>query len=503
MKRSQHLRFGKWTRGSDGSMLAMIAVFDLSLSLIGIGLFLIIMLLGGSSELQNSVDSGTLAVAKELPLNPAVDLLPNEVPGLDERAEFVECTDPKTSQVNLATINQVMLHALVVATNAQKNGSPQGIQQAHLVVEASQLISNRLKNAVLGFNTIAKGITASQVFAKTAQSNSLRMLDDGQAQTLSVTGYQCSYLNQDGSGVSNARVDGLDFPGKDKLTKVLSDGHAYMIGYTDVPVLDTCIQFVPVQPLQQPHLVSRRDFAENQKPPRTAAQFKSGGPIAVNPVPPNSIGMSAQAQVNNTRYKVQSCAAGILAINARRSRPYFLRVHVNWYNRRRISYLGLPTTLSGNFQSIASDPTADAAMKTALLPAFRLLNPTADATFVQKFFSTNDTPLAAYGVWNSSDPLAPFNTPTDSLPPPKQPNPNWYYIFDDPSTGKVTFNNVLPPGLNPSATPDGIDQFIVDPKENPNGPEAPYHVHMYLGFTPGSGLNGNLGDLYFDGVRSL
>lgn len=467
--------YGKRTRGSQGSMLGMTGGLTFIISTFGLAICFLLELLGGYRELQNATDSGCLNLAQQITLNPGVDLLSNEVPNVDETTEFADAIDPRTKQVNLRTINRVILHALIVAREAAKLGTKEADSHAREVILASKMIQARLTSSLLNYkNGGAKGSSAEEVFAKVARANSLRLLSaTGNAPTLAMSDYQVSYMNQDGTGVSNACVDGLGLPAS--LTRRSSDGHDYVIGYTDIPAGNTgdFLQFVPVQLGAQPHLVSLKDFQSSQKAPATSGKFISGGVPAANPVPPNALLTAAAAEVQKSQRLAVTISCGIIgtAEVPPKPRPYFMRIKV-------ACLAGFPITPAGIYQVNALDPSCVDQMQKALLPSFQILKPTADEEYIKNFFLKNNTIMSVQ--WNSSSKWTPYGLAES----------NYYYIFNDPISGEPTFADALPPNYNSNANADGQTTWIKN-----NWAQAP--TYIYTVDTPASGYNGNIADIVF------
>ncbi len=340
-------------RNFKGGALILSTVCSLVLAIFGLGLFYLSRLMGGGVEVSNAVDAGNLNLAKVIVRYPGVDLT------AEEMVEFGDCLDLQTGQVNLLTINDVVLHTLQVAADAELSATPgdndslrkkrrkrrtesdpSALKRARAIVDMCNAICARLKQRLIDFDkpgplgttdsdSSANSVDADdeedvdiapddqegmvqtgddsvddddlqdseesdlpvevgdafQVFLSVANENSLRMLGDTKSTSLDGLKYEWSYMNT--GGASNAIVDDFDFPGRSAATTVkLADGHTYLRGYVNIPVLGTSIQAVPVQPDQLPHLVSTREFHDSSSEP---AKF----------APPNAFGVSAVAGVKN------------------------------------------------------------------------------------------------------------------------------------------------------------------------------------------------------------
>lgn len=336
-------------RNSIGGALLLTTVYSLILAILGIGFLYFSRLMGGGAELANAVDAGNLKLAREIVRYPGIDLTDEEL------KEFGDCRDLQTGQVNLLTINDVVLHTLQVAADAQPAAEgdktlrgkrrkrieydPSSISRARKVVDMCNAISARLKQRLIDFDkpgaigssssgtlaeeadddedvdiapddqdevvevgdskddedddepdtdetsTQAAVSDAFHVFMSVAGMNSLRMLESGNSASLHGLKYEWAYMNT--GAASNAIVDDFDFPGRSAATTIrLADGHTYLRGYTDIPVLGTTIQAIPVQPDRLPHLVSAREFHDSSAEPSKVA-------------PPNAFGVSAVANTQN------------------------------------------------------------------------------------------------------------------------------------------------------------------------------------------------------------
>lgn len=318
-------------RKQAGSITAFSIACTFVLLIIGITMFFIVRLLGGNCELQSATDSGALNVAKKAVLNPYTTLSNTALLAdpqnqqATEQSNFLLLCDKQNNQnvVNLKVYNRFVGQVLLVSLNAQSDGSPQAI--AHAVTLTKQLelpggIGDRLSKQ-LGQNNIQ---TIDNFFNSLGLSNSIRMLNKSAPShpgifSVNNNNYRLSYMGQ---RPQDAAATNLLAPSSEQLPSVpnyaaLPSGSTirktfknkntdYIRGYVPLNVLGRAapsILGVPVQPQEQPHLVSAKDFSAQINPPQ--------GDL----VPPNSFQTSAQASEDVTfRHPVtNSCAiVGVL-----------------------------------------------------------------------------------------------------------------------------------------------------------------------------------------------
>src|SRR5262245_11851651 len=100
---------------------------------LGVGFYSLSMLVGGGRELQNAVDAGNLNVTKQCAKNVGVSLKSGA-----ELDNFRRLVDTDTGKVNLLTYNRVVSQVMVVAANAQEEGTPLAKQRAAELFQVAQ-----------------------------------------------------------------------------------------------------------------------------------------------------------------------------------------------------------------------------------------------------------------------------------------------------------------------------------------------------------------------------
>lgn len=278
---SQHMN----VRSKRGGTLALIVTSTIGLVLLGICFFFLAKIFGGEKEIQHATDSGNLNVAKQALRRPSVALQNGP-----EMNNFGTLGDAGTNgQINLLTFNRLYAMTLMASINAARDPGPGNIAVTH----AQQMIQLLNGNSGVGSRLkteLAKkdGNQLFQGFHDTAQRNSLRMLGNQSALGHHDNAFETSFCEQQNEDISatNLEVFGTVasmFPADLKTTK---NGRTYLRGYRSRDVGHGLASAgVPVQPGDQPHLLSERTF-----------QAQKNNPVGTLVVPPNSFRSTAFAQ---------------------------------------------------------------------------------------------------------------------------------------------------------------------------------------------------------------
>jgi hypothetical protein len=238
---------------------------------LGLGLFSIFKFLGGAKESQNAADSGSLNVAREVAKNVGVPLSA----GI-ELDNFSPLVDKDTGKINLLSYNRLVGQVLMVALNAQDEGTALAQQRARQLLESVQSGSSSL-SARLHRELSRQDGPAAGYFNQMAGRNSLRMLDGGAALAYNKNGYKVAYLSRysasNPDGATNVSINPADLPTgmKGILTDVEdknNPGCRFIKGYSALNLPDVGTLYgVTTNPGQGAHLVSVKSFeAENESP---------------------------------------------------------------------------------------------------------------------------------------------------------------------------------------------------------------------------------------------
>ncbi len=302
-------------RKERGGTLALIAAATITLILLGICFFFLAQIFGGEREMQHATDSGNLNVAKNALRKPAIrltDAQQLELYGqLGDRSLNNNAPPPAAAPINLLTYNRCWAQALLICVNAKADP---GVGNA--AVTDAQKAVDALQNgptSVGGLLSAALSSTSNNPllgnFSDTADQNSLRMLGSKSTMGRVDNDFKVAYLEQtsDDSGATNISLpDSLKSLFASDLQTALfttpqGSSTQYMRGYVEPAVVAgaTTPVGVPLEPGQQPHLVSNKTF-ENQQ--------QRGASFANTLVPPNGFRSKSQAQEDRSGQNAVSIA---------------------------------------------------------------------------------------------------------------------------------------------------------------------------------------------------
>lgn len=275
-----------------GAVMGLVVVSALVLVLIGLLVFFLSRQLGGGRELQHAADAGTLNVAKQALKRPGVSLV-----GSDEINHFGDSIDPNSSEVNLATYNRLVGQALLVALNAQAEGTTQAASNAAALINIVNGIGQRLNNQLV----LAENFTTH--FEGVAQSHVMRMLGPEGNPALHVTGQHAVAFMARGKA-SNVFVNPNQIPqGAAPLGAFTIDkgGKSYIKGYESLSIGGQTLWAVPLRPQEEPHLVSLSNFQSESS--------RNGLPGFL---PPNTFKSAAQAKDAKSGMNVIMAASAVV-----------------------------------------------------------------------------------------------------------------------------------------------------------------------------------------------
>lgn len=351
-------------RQKSGQCTVLVCGCLILIVVLGLGLFSIFKFFGGAKESQNAADSGALNVAREVAKNVGVSL----AAGIEQK-NFSPLVDQDTGKINLLCYNRLVGQVLMVALNAQEEGTPLALQRARQLLESVQAGSSCL-SARLHAELSRQDGPAAGFFGQMAARNSLRMLDGGAALAYDQKSYKVGYLNRfsedNPDGATNVSINPSSLPAgmKGMLTDVEDKnfpGCRFVKGYAalNLPNIGT-IYGVTTNPGQGAHLVSANSFeAESTSPAPTAF------------VPPNCFQSAARTGGERSLRNVAIAEIGSLAKTFKAGIPGgYIRVRneggIDWsgtsnasvenpLNNELVEGIYL-TTLSGGSPSRAAGP---------------------------------------------------------------------------------------------------------------------------------------------------
>lgn len=248
-------------RKQHGATMGIIIVCCVILIILIIGLFHVTMLLGGSQELRNSVDAGTLNLGMQ-----AVQF--KTTPQGSTEMQFSDVEDKK-GEFGLTNINRVLGKAFLMNANAAAMdsggmGSGDATQHAKDAADSAQAICDRITQQLKDFGKTSK------YFDDFIKVNSLKMYGKVGAHAVD-TDWGTACLDRDQE--SNLKMDnqqipsGYSLPGGSTVTVHEKDGkdYNYLRGYRGISVNSRQSTFVPFKYDEKPHLINGFYFAAQQK----------------------------------------------------------------------------------------------------------------------------------------------------------------------------------------------------------------------------------------------
>jgi hypothetical protein len=255
-------------RQQTGGTLALVVASIFIIIIVGVGLFFLAQQLGGGREAQHSTDAGNLNVAKQALIKPDVTLSQAEID------MFGKDWASTGNKVNLQNYNKVVGIAMIMALNAQAEGTPAARQHAQAainMVEGQNGIGERLATA------LKTGSNTQSFFSDVSNLNNIRMLNwNGSANQSNYTLDEVSYMRQNAQAPANvyikaAQVDpaAMNTLNNNQAFKDPDGSHTrfFPFGYTPITIAGLNIYAVPMRPGEQPHLVSQQDFQREKQSP--------------------------------------------------------------------------------------------------------------------------------------------------------------------------------------------------------------------------------------------
>ncbi len=275
-----------YIRRNSGSITTFSITCVILLIVIGVFGYKLASIMGGEGQIQHSCDAGTLNLARTALVTPQVQLndsaLAASAPGggsypyEDFFACIGESSPNNTLGIDLLSYNKVAAQALIVANNAQVEGTTAALANAKLVVDAAHELGYALRTR------LENNTGLEQAFTSMGQSNLLNMLGDT-GSALTFNSMAVSWLSQPGSdGLASTYVDPATVSSTFYSSLPLNTTAAiqptpsytpsaplhFLNGYLAIPLLNgtDSIAFLIDRPSQPTNLVSLTAFETGVTP---------------------------------------------------------------------------------------------------------------------------------------------------------------------------------------------------------------------------------------------
>lgn len=247
-----------------GSALILIVSSTVMIAALGLGMIALVQLFSGASELQHSVDSGVLNMAKQ-----ALVLRTEPIDLQSTGRNFIYYVDNADgNRIALRNLNRIWSHALLVGMNADSmiasgNAGPDTVKHAQDVHGWAMSRNSDLVNAIYA--------QVQDKYHEVADHNSTRQLEHygftklGHSRSIWPTGFvdrgkpSQMYLRE---GQIPPKCN-FDIEANTSTQK--SRGSRYITGYKRIKLnsIGCSYIFVPYNLDSQPHLISKKTFDEN------------------------------------------------------------------------------------------------------------------------------------------------------------------------------------------------------------------------------------------------
>lgn len=282
------------SRTAAGNLMIFVAAGICMVVVVAIVCIFTLVLMGGSTQLQNAVDSGALSVARRSLTEIAVK--PKNDP------ELFEDIITAKGEVNAENYNRMVaktyllaINQTAMATTGQSTSESQ--QSVFEAFERTRTISKELNIALEDNETL------EDFFHNCADANSLRML--GGPKIVLEKPIPNAYLDR--GAKTSIYVEPNDMPegfNSATMQSVSRGNRKWLPGYIPLETNGQGFCLTP-QPSRPPHLVSLKDFSQNTHKPTLRGDLPAMNCL---PVLPNSFKLLAKVTNHNQTLKTVACA---------------------------------------------------------------------------------------------------------------------------------------------------------------------------------------------------
>jgi len=318
-------------RRQGGATLGLVAACVFFVIVIGVGFYFLSKIIGGGREVANATDAGALNVAKQALKRGTVAMT------AAQNSEFGALTDPPGSgQVTLITYNRIIAQAMMVATNAQVEGTGIAKTNAQATAALAQAVGASLKSSLVtattaslpgDFNSIA-GVSNTKMWNGNVVSCTTISTGYLKAKGSTNVIFDPATIAAFGGWSPNDLTTGPSASnqpnGQDWLGAPVAPGAHYMPGYDNNSFLGGSVVLtgVPVFPNTKPHLVDIGTFNADLT---SNAGFVTDPNTSANAFHANA--QAVEAKSSNTAGTLACAIVGVLNKDFKASFPRgFLRI---------------------------------------------------------------------------------------------------------------------------------------------------------------------------------
>lgn len=368
-------------RTQRGATLGLIAALCLFVILSGLAFIFLIRMLGGSGELNHSVEAAIRNAAKAALVRPTVNV--KDI-GL---LEFAGLGENGSDEISLYTYNKAVAAAMLVAMNAQEEKTESARAHAQKMSADLAKLGTALSGAMRNETDI------EEAFDDFSNLNNLKLLGTKKG-FIRIAPMEFAHMRPGGS--TNIYFDPKEIPPSIDLSSFLntdsgapksSTGQPYVRGYVPITLAGiTCIG-TPVFPNDRAHQVAMSDFD-------AARNF--GDEEFRKRLPPNALKSVAKAQETQSGYYIQTAAAAIVGCakpsgkGTEAGTPAELpNAYIKFSNKPGLG-------LDPKYSSVSSDGSNDIFNKELYSPS-KILQST------NKVFTTDEAQMMAWIAFNNGN----------------------------------------------------------------------------------------------------
>lgn len=238
-------------RENKAASLLLIALAALLLTALGVGLFQLAMLLGGSRQVRNTTDASVLHIARRIS-----DIRVGTQPAYSDVAD-------SNGQVGVSNINRVWGKAYLISANIDEmskngqlgNGTAQG--NGETAYQVAKNINDEL------FDSVACSNTHGQMFQELSVRRQASMINAGMGVDKSKLTSATTALVDRGDE-SNLIFNPAQLPAGATANGVQKGNNTYMQGYTPFKANNKTFCFTAFHAGEMPHLIADTYFDQNR-----------------------------------------------------------------------------------------------------------------------------------------------------------------------------------------------------------------------------------------------
>ncbi|MBY0550002.1 MAG: hypothetical protein K2W95_22195 [Candidatus Obscuribacterales bacterium] len=259
-----------------GSILLMTVALVYIFVVLVVALFSISMIISGTRQFRDTVDSGALSMIKNAMLEPSLTVKRGEDP-YEVLTPLLEPYDGVTiKNMNRLTAAALLVEVNEAAMEEERSSTPDSKRDAMELINTVEDLARRFSQSLRDKRTRIKA------FEDITGVNSINMLGPEAAVRPALVEWQPAFVNE--GEATNIKFDYKQVPDGArariplKVVEIKGKRDTYIAGYTEINTgVDPLVRrsgqsfFYPLRPPLKPHLIDEQSFQKNQNEPRGLA----------------------------------------------------------------------------------------------------------------------------------------------------------------------------------------------------------------------------------------